>query len=519
MSPASSAKRFTNDQRAYIYARIVLFCILALLQLVDVINPENLIDTRLYLATLGLLGVDTVVFLFLVMKAQVDFGRAMIWVLPPDLLMVAAFTYLGTPDDAFYPVCILIPVMFAILLQRRQAWAVGAATAVAYGIGHSMGRSIAPVDVVLITLKALAIPLIGAIVASSVHKQRQRELEVKQVALQREELNNLLRRRVAELQAVSEITEIIHSSLEFDRVGPIVLDIVAKAIDVEPCCLFVIDKEKSETLFSATVGVISAAATPMSMAGLDDEGLDNHFSCVPVFDHAEMIVLFCATADDIARLTPEDKLVVGAVASELVVAVENSRLYRLTKHLAITDELTDLFNYRYLQQRLDDEVGRALRYDKSVSLLMFDVDDFKKFNDTHGHLAGDVALSDFGAILRANIRDVDVAARYGGEEFSVILPETDASGAYIVAEKIREAVSEHLFADADGRRCCNLTVSVGLATMPTHGADKESLLREADDAVYNAKSGGKNRVRTPARNAKPAMGTRESDEPTGVELR
>jgi diguanylate cyclase (GGDEF)-like protein len=177
-----------------------------------------------------------------------------------------------------------------------------------------------------------------------------------------------------------------------------------------------------------------------------------------------------------------------------VVAVENSRLYRLTKHLAITDELTDLYNYRYLQQRLDEEIGRADRYHKRLALLMIDLDDFKRVNDSHGHLVGDIVLAEVGQVLKGVVREVDVVARYGGEEFTVILPETDAAGALFVAEKIREAIGGHRFADAEGSRTIHLTASVGLTSYPVHASDKESLLRTADHAVYQAKATGKDRV-------------------------
>jgi len=99
-------------------------------------------------------------------------------------------------------------------------------------------------------------------------------------------------------------------------------------------------------------------------------------------------------------------------------------------------------------------------------------------------------------VLASSVRDVDLAARYGGEEFAVVLPDTDAAGAYVVAEKLREAVESHSFGEQDGV-VSRLTVSIGLATYPTHAADKELLLREADDALYRAKNGGKNRIRSP----------------------
>jgi diguanylate cyclase (GGDEF)-like protein len=199
------------------------------------------------------------------------------------------------------------------------------------------------------------------------------------------------------------------------------------------------------------------------------------------------------------RLSSADMLLLGAVSSQLVVAVENSHLFGLTRVLAITDELTGLYNYRELQARLTQELDRAVRYESPLSILMIDADGFKGYNDEHGHIAGDRALAALGEILRTSVREVDFVARYGGEEFTVILPETDAAGAFVVAEKIREAVDGHEFPDEHGRPCCGLTVSVGVASYPAHAVDKEALLREADSALYRAKAEGKDRVRTPQR--------------------
>jgi diguanylate cyclase (GGDEF)-like protein len=295
---------------------------------------------------------------------------------------------------------------------------------------------------------------------------------------------------------------VIHSTLDFDRVGPLVLDILSKVIDLPSSCLFVIDKDKDETLFSASAGLSAATAKTYSekmAVGVDGAVStgDDTFACTTVLDHKRLMVVFCAPGERLERLSTEDRLVLQAVASELVVAVENSQLYKLTKRLSITDELTGLFNYRYLQQRLDDEIERAKRYSRSLSLLMLDTDDFKKFNDTYGHIAGDQALADIGAVLRTAVREIDIVCRYGGEEFSVVLPETDAEGAFVVAEKVREAVAAHSFADGQGNRGVRVTVSIGLSTFPSSAADREELLRQADDALYQAKHLGRDRVRAP----------------------
>ncbi len=519
MASSTPSQTFTTDERAYLIARVVLLVVLAGMYVIVFADTRMLqlptLEKTLYLTALCVLAVGSLGVYAAVFWWKVRVERVMLAVLLPDLVALTGFVYLGMETDAFYPICVLLPVMYALVVRRREAWMVGAATTVAYIAAHAIYPHFTSTSYIVFAFKALAIPLLGAMVAGAVAKQREQAEKIAVALSENAEVTDRLGRRVSELQAVSEITEVIHSSLDFDNVGPVVLDIVAKLIDIESCTLFIIDRQESATIFSASVGVNNYDALSNGIdAMVELDGLDDHFTCKTIFDRGEIMVLFCAAADDIARLSPEDSLIVSAVASELVVAVENSRLYKLTKRLAITDELTSLFNYRHLQHRLDEEMSRALRYGKHLSLLMVDVDDFKHFNDSYGHLAGDAALAELATVMRKSVREVDLVARYGGEEFSVVLPETDAAGAYSVAEKIREAIASHAFADPDGERCCTLTVSIGLATFPSHAYDKESLLREADDALYAAKHGGKNRVRTSQKHLAPAQPA-DSTEPTG----
>ena len=209
--------------------------------------------------------------------------------------------------------------------------------------------------------------------------------------------------------------------------------------------------------------------------------------------------MFCAAEEDLARLRDEDDIALTAIASELAVAVENSRLYKLTRRLAITDELTGLSNYRHLQERLDDEIGRAMRFDSAVSLLMIDADDFKSFNDRFGHVTGDRMLTEVATVMRQTVREIDFVARYGGEEFSIVLPETDAPGAFVAAEKVREAVEQYARVSTPDGGEARMTVSIGVCTVPSHAADKEALISGADDALYCAKGAGKNRVMAASR--------------------
>ncbi|MRS12566.1 MAG: GGDEF domain-containing protein [Actinobacteria bacterium] len=404
--------------------------------------------------------------------------------------------------DPFFAWYMAEAASFSVMLKRRHAWLLGGLLGFSYFAGHVLGAhmmgSLEYIFVVLNVGVLMAVSFAVALVLGG-HEQRRAAAETHRAEVLK--LNDQLERSVAELRALTEITELIHSTLEVENVGPTLLDILEKVINIPAGSLYVIDKSKQETIFTASsvVGAASARAySGLELAGTVSSGnADGALSCIELVDHNQTVVVFCAETEAVESLQPDDRIVLQAVASELVVAVENSRLYRLTKRLAITDELTDLHNYRYLQQRLDEEIGRAARYNKRLSLLMLDIDDFKHVNDTQGHLVGDAVLAEVAQVLKSTVREVDVVARYGGEEFTIILPETDASGAFIVAEKIREAISMHRFPDADGGRRVHLTVSIGLASYPVHAPDKESLLRSADDAVYHAKETGKDRVRAP----------------------
>ena len=496
MSSENAARRVTSDERTYLVARVAALIVGVGFHLSHYIPAGQVFQRQLSLWALIVSALTTLALGVATLRRRGPVRHTMLLVLPIDLMAIAAFTYLTADSDAFFVVCVLFVILYATAVNFREAVLTGVSVAFAYAVGHAFAPEATVLGMLLVGLKTLSLGVIGVVVGNSVDKQRRREHEVELAAHESKLLNEQLRRRVSELQAVSEITELIHSSLEFDEVGQEVVAILSKVINIPALCVFVLDKERSETLFSASVGVEQVAAVSGS-GDIELEQIESYFTCLRVFDHGAMMVLVCCEATDIERLTEDDRLIVYAVASELVVALENSQLYKLTKRLSVTDELTGMFNYRYLQRRLDEEISRAKRYSKHVSLLMMDADDFKFFNDRYGHLAGDRALVDFGRVLATVVREVDVVARYGGEEFAIVLPETDAAGAFVVAEKIREALAAHLFGDADGARCCTLTVSIGVATYPTYAYDKESLLREADDALYRAKDGGKNRVRAP----------------------
>jgi diguanylate cyclase (GGDEF)-like protein len=204
-----------------------------------------------------------------------------------------------------------------------------------------------------------------------------------------------------------------------------------------------------------------------------------------------VLMIASATFRDLTQ-AERDRLQV--IANQSSLALQNALLHEELERLSVTDRLTELYNHGYLHQRLDEEIERAMRFGHRLSVIMLDIDDFKKFNDRFGHPKGDMVLKAVSSVIRQNLREIDVAARYGGEEFVVVLPETDVAGALAVAERIRTSMEEYPhIADEQGERVTQ-TISLGVATYPLHAPDGASLIEAADQAMYRAKRAGKNRV-------------------------
>ncbi|RKY34127.1 MAG: hypothetical protein DRP78_07000, partial [Candidatus Omnitrophota bacterium] len=202
--------------------------------------------------------------------------------------------------------------------------------------------------------------------------------------------------------------------------------------------------------------------------------VDNFYSRKPITD------------SDIWKLT--------MFANQAGLAIENSQEFEKTLFLSNTDRLTNLWNYGYFQHQLTEEVKRANRFNRPLSLLMLDIDLFKNFNDKLGHIAGDKVLKEISLILKKTCREVDLIARYGGEEFAIILPETYKEKAYSLAERIRKTVANNYFHYTKTTPAKRITISIGVASFPQDASNKEELILFADKSLYAAKNTGRNRV-------------------------
>jgi diguanylate cyclase (GGDEF)-like protein len=191
-------------------------------------------------------------------------------------------------------------------------------------------------------------------------------------------------------------------------------------------------------------------------------------------------------------LSAADEEIFTVLAHQLALALRRIQLYKEVENMAITDGLTRMHTRRYLNERFEEEFNRARLRKSALSILMIDVDHFKKVNDQYGHLTGDMVLREIARLIALQIREIDIAGRYGGEEFCVILPETDKQGALVVAERIRSAVHAQKIKAYDTSLVSS--VSVGVSTFSEDAVKMDELLDKADWALYRAKKLGRNRV-------------------------
>jgi len=216
-------------------------------------------------------------------------------------------------------------------------------------------------------------------------------------------------------------------------------------------------------------------------------------AAVPLRSGSNVFGVMVMASASVRELTGAESERLAVLGNQSSLSLQNALLHGELERLSVTDRLTELYNHGYFQQRMDEEFKRSQRFGHVMSLIMLDIDDFKKFNDTHGHPKGDTILKAVSAVIREQLREMDIAARYGGEEFVIVLPETELEGAMAVAERVRAGVAAIRVPDlGDGKVVA--TVSVGVSAFPMHAASALRLLESADAAMYRAKRSGKDRV-------------------------
>jgi diguanylate cyclase (GGDEF)-like protein len=324
-----------------------------------------------------------------------------------------------------------------------------------------------------------------------------------------------LRSRVERRDALLEILRAVNTTLEPDKVAELVVERAATWIPA-PCWAVVCADMSGQLSVLADRGLtpdmgpaVYAVAGWVMQRGQEFVSSDLRQDARGAHDGVGSVIAFplsCrgrrvgavigldrAASGREPRLAPTMLRAVRVLLEPASVALDNALLLRRAEALSVTDDLTRLYNTRYMNQVLRRETKRASRSGRPLSLLFIDLDGFKSINDTHGHLFGSRALVEAAAVIRGSARETDVVARFGGDEFAIILPDTGGEGAFAVGARVRDKIAAHTFLSGDGL-AIHLTASVGAATLPDVAASADELVQAADKAMYAVKASGKNGI-------------------------
>lgn len=346
-------------------------------------------------------------------------------------------------------------------------------------------------------------------------------------AIQNTILRQELKEKVDEANRLVRVQSLISPLLDRDDLLKAIFEEAARMTTAEQASLMLLNRKTNELVVKLArgehspviqslslgagegfAGKVARQGLPLLVDDLEKDGRfhrkkrpryrSNSFLIVPVtVNDRVMAVINLADKAGGYAFTREDLDALNFVIAHASIALERSEFYGMTKELrkmSMTDHLTQLLNRRSFQERSTAEIQRAQRYKLPLSLVMLDLDDFKCYNDTHGHPAGDSLLIGVSNMIRQSVRGIDIVSRMGGEEFAILSPQTETGEALTVAERVREAVHGHSFPHDESQPLGSVSLSAGVATYPSQADSLEELLNNADRALYRAKNAGKNRV-------------------------
>ena len=313
------------------------------------------------------------------------------------------------------------------------------------------------------------------------------------IGLQNAKLYSLLQRRAAQLEAINAIAKRTTVELDLKELLDRLCAQLPNSFPVEHVSIFLRDEDGNLVLraqqgtapIDIKIGEVLPEGHAYTSAGEGREEVR-----LPLVSFGENLGLLACVTRQSQSFLPNDTQALESVADILATATQNARYVDRVRQLAYRDGLTGVFNRRYFESRLIEEITRAARYGAGVSILMVDLDHFKKVNDEFGHMLGDDVLRTVSNLFVRSLRKVDVVCRYGGEEFAIILPATPGGSAYIVADKLRRAIASAQYPGVS----LPVNISVGVAEFPANGITRDDIVGAADAALYKAKQSGRNQV-------------------------
>jgi diguanylate cyclase (GGDEF)-like protein len=326
-------------------------------------------------------------------------------------------------------------------------------------------------------------------------------------------LDDIVQRETKETALLYEVSQSLISTLDFDQLLKNILQHLKETFDFLNISVLLVNEEQQTLHTHSSIsyspedgnlrlkigkdGITGHVAKSKIMYYSPDVQQDNYYIagnnktrsevCFPLLIGERLIGVLDVESTRIDGFTPDTIRLLSSLSAQIAIAIDNARLYAETKKLSLTDPLTALSNRRSFDIFIDAEIKRAERYRRTFVVMMIDFDNFKNYNDKYGHTAGDAVLQKLSKIMKDIIRDVDFLCRYGGDEFVSVLPETDASFALDVAERMRKKIAAQKIQP-------KITLSIGIASFPHDARDKSRLIDLADQACYEAKQRGGNRV-------------------------
>lgn len=323
-----------------------------------------------------------------------------------------------------------------------------------------------------------------------------------------QETSNSLENKVSILNLLFDISHSLIFELDLNHRKQAFLEILKKAFRLSSFSIFFINNKDRKTFFkfshnpdklnlSLVLKALKEKETFQEFRKKSSQKKLFHqdsLTFFPLIVKEDVTAFMVCLKDDLKELSKDEMESLALFASLAGISFNNSLLYQQIKESSITDDLTGLYNHRLLKNQLEREISTAKRNGKFLSVILLDLDNFKDYNDTFGHLEGDEVLRKIGNIIKKNTRLGDFASRYGGDEFAIICPNTSIEEATFVASKLQQAVSSHRFRSEKQNKPYKITMSAGVSTFPLHADNIKDLLLAADNALFKAKSQGGNKL-------------------------